>query len=359
MNRKIENLNIEYSDTEYFTVNDLKIDLSYQCDYTVLTSVRNVGKSYAAMQYALEMIQNGKTVLWERYNKDEFSMAVKTWQNFAPELRPIKGNIKTFLDESTGGKLLIIQTSLASNIKGYDDDLDKLPIIEIKDEFLPVRYTNNTRFLNEFSDAMEIRKTFKRNSDMRSLYLGNNLNWMNPYTIGWSIPPIKSGDTVKITDTYTFNKDEFKLSANRSILWHSIKPTEKMLNRIFKNEIASLNQSDLSEYFNNQFYKEYESIAKCPDMKTQLSPNEIMSDGYYMNFRFYDGKMYICKVSHDKGKNVFVSEPEYIDIETRHLRVKSVGKEMERHFDDGICIFDSMNTYYAFFRWVVNLRKRL
>lgn len=359
MNRKIETLDVTYSDSEYFTVNDLKLDLSFGCDYTILTSVRNVGKSYAAMEYALELVQSGKTVLWERYNKEEFAMSVKTWANFAPHLKPIKGNIKTLMDDESGGKLLMIQTSLATNIKGYDDDLDKLPVLEIKDEFLPVRYTNNTRFLTEFTDAMEIRKTFKRNSEMRSLYLGNNLNWMNPYTIGWQIPPLKSGETLKITDIYTMNKDEIKLSASRSILWHSIKPTEKMLNRIFKNEVASLNQSDLSEYFNNQFYKEYECIEKCPDMKIQLSPHEIMSENYYMNFRFYNGKMYICKVAHDRNKEVFVSEPEYIDIEKRHLRVKSIGHEMERHFDNGMCIFDSMNTYYAFFRWIVNLRKRL
>ena len=358
MQRKIQRLKPEYTDSEYYTVLDLKLDLSYDADYTVLTSVRNVGKSYSAMQYAYELIKEGKTVLWERYNKDEFSMAVRTWENFTNELKLVKGAIKTFEHES-GGKLLLIQTSIASNIKGYDDALESLPVLEIKDEFLPVRYTNNTRFLNEFTDAMEIRKTFKRNSDMRSLYLGNNLNWMNPYTVAWSIPPVNSGEVLKITDTFTIKHGDNEYQSSRSILWHSIKPTQKMLSRIFKNEVSSMNQGSLNEYFDNQFYKEYESIAKCPDMKIQLSPNEIMSNGYYMNYRVYDGKMYICKIAHDKNKPVYVSEPEYIDIDTNHLRVKAVGKEFETQFDNGRCIFDSMNTYYAFFRWVVNLRKRL
>lgn len=359
MQRKIQKLNPSYTDSEYYTIDDLKIDLSYDTDYTVLTSVRNVGKSYSAMQYAYELIKQGKTVLWERYNKDEFAMSVRTWENFAQDLIPIKGSIKTFEHELSGGKLLMIQSSVASNIKGYDDELDKLPVLEVKDEFLPVRYTNNTRFLNEFSDAMEIRKTFKRNSDMRSLYLGNNLNWMNPYTVAWSIPPVNSGDVLRIIDTYNIKHGNQEYQSSRSILWHSIKPTQKMLSRIFKNEISSLNQSSLNEYFDNQFYKEYENIAKCPDMKIQLSQYEIMSNGYYMNFRIMDGKLYFCRVSHDKNKPVYVSEPEYIDIDTDHLRVKSLGKQLEDYFDAGRCIFDSMNTYYAFFRWIVNLRKRL
>ena len=147
MQRKIQRLKPEYTDSEYYTVLDLKLDLSYDADYTVLTSVRNVGKSYSAMQYAYELIKEGKTVLWERYNKDEFSMAVRTWENFTNELKLVKGAINTFEHES-GGKLLLIQTSIASNIKGYDDALESLPVLEIKDEFLPVRYTNNTRFLN-------------------------------------------------------------------------------------------------------------------------------------------------------------------------------------------------------------------
>lgn len=359
MQRKIEKINAPECETEYYTRFDLELDLSYNTDYTVLTSVRNVGKSYSAMVYALDLVKQGKTVLWERYTKDEFNMSVKAWENFAPDLVNVKGSIKMLADADSDGKLILIQTSVANNIKGYDDEFDKLPVLEVKDEFLPVRYTSNTRFINEFTEAMEIRKTFKRNGHMRSLYLGNNLNWLNPYTIGWNMPLVQNGERLKITDTFNINKEDLNISAQRTILWHSIKPTQKMLTRIFGHEIASLNKADLNEYFDNGFYKEYEAFGKCPDMRTPLTHYELMSDGYYIGTRIYDGKMYMCKVNHNKNCQVYVSEPEYIDYMNNHIRMKSVGREMESRFDSGLCVFDNMNTYYAFFRWVVNLRKRL
>lgn len=359
MQRKIEKLGIPICETEYYTKFDLQADLSYNCDYTVLTSVRNVGKSYSAMSYALDLIHDGKTVLWERYNRDEFKISVNAWLNFAPDLELVKSGLKTLIDPISGGKLILIQTSTANNIKGYDDEYDRLPVLEIKDEFLPIRYTNNTRFISEFNESMEIRKTFKRNGEMRSLYLGNNLNWVNPYTVGWNMPIVENGQRIKVTDTFSLRNDDYDLSAIRTILWHSIKPTQKMLSRIFKQEIASMNKADLSEYFDNAFYKEYQAIAKCPDLKTPLSNFELMSDGYYMGVRIYDGKFYFAKVNHNKNVETYVSEPEYIDFETRHLRIKSVGIEFQNHFNAGLCIFDSMNTYYAFFRWIINLRKSL
>lgn len=359
MQRKVEKVKAQEPQTEYYSKFDLEIDLSFNTDYTVLTSVRNIGKSYSAMQYALSLIEQGKTVLWERYTKDEFAMSVRAWENFAPDLKNIKGKIKNLIDEESGGELIIIQTSVANNIKGYDNSLEKLPVLEVKDEFLPVRYTNNTRFINEFTEAMEIRKTFKRNGNMRSLYLGNNLNWLNPYTIGWNMPLVQNGERIKVTDTFNINKEDVDISAQRTILWHSIKPTQKMLTRIFGHEIASLNKTDLNEYFDNGFYKEYDAFGKCPDMRTPLAPYEIMSQGYYIGIRIYDGKMYMCKVNHNANAEVYVSEPEYIDYENNHIRMKSVGREFENRFDGGLCIFDNMNTYYAFFRWIVNIRKRL
>lgn len=358
MQRRIEKIIAPECSTEYYTKYDLELDLSYNTDYTVLTSVRNIGKSYSAMEYALDLVKSGKTVLWERYTKDEFAMSLRAWQNFAPDLKVNKGSIRMLTDEESGGKIILIQTSVANNIKGYDDDFDKLPVLEIKDEFLPVRYNNNTRFLNEFTEAMEIRKTFKRNGPMRSLYLGNNLNWLNPYTIGWNMPLVQNGERVKVIDTFNINKD-VDISAQRTILWHSIKPTQKMLTRIFSHEIASLNKADLNDYFNNGFYKEYDSFGKCPDLKIPLVPYEIMSENYYIGIRIYEGKMYMCKVNHRNSSEVYVSEPEYIDYENNHVRLKSVGREFENRFDSGLCIFDNMNTYYAFFRWIVNLRKRL
>lgn len=341
---------------EYFTKFDIEHMLSYDCDYSVVTSIRNLGKSYACMQHCIDLIKDGKTVLWERYNKDEMALACKTWENFAPDLTYVKSEgIKTYTDEISGGELMIISTSVANNIKGYDADYEHLPVLEVKDEFLPVRYNRNDRFINEFREAMEIRKTFKRNGPMRSIYLSNCLNWINPYTINWKIPPVTGGECIKITDTFVYGD----LKEQRKILWYSVKPTDAQMKRVMKTEVSSMNIASFDEYFNNAFYKEYDVFGKCPDMSKSLSKQELMTEGYYMNYRSYNGRFYIQRVQHERNKIVFVSEPQYVDFEIRHFRDKQLSTMFESYFNAGVLVFDTSETYYAFLRWIINSRKQL
>lgn len=348
-------------DSPYYTKENLLIDMALDCDYTVLTSVRNIGKSYSAMCYAGDLINMGKTVVWERYNKDEYQLAKNTLVNFFPDYVDIsKGSLTCLQNEESGGKIYIVQTSTANNLKGYDEkDYDSLPVLEIKDEFLPIRYNNSTRLTTEYFLAMEIRKTFKRNGPMRSLYLGNNLNWLNPYTMNWTMPLVSIGERVKVIDTYKLKFNEEEITSDRTILWHSIKPSEQMLKRIFSSEVASLNQDSLEEYFSNEFYKEYSCIGKCPDMQKPLAKYEIMSENYFIGIREYNGKLYFCHINHDVNKPVYVSETVYVDVDKGFIKLKSMGAEFENLLNTGFCIFDSQKTYFAFFRWIINLRKRV
>lgn len=358
--RRMKEVEITHkAEKEYWDVKDLEYLLSFNCDYTVVSSVRNLGKSYAGMTHARMQIEKGKTVLWERYSKDEFGMAVKAWQATAPNL--VKTDTKgyhEYVDEVTGGKLLLVQTSVATNLKGYDDLPDKLPVFEYKDEFLPVRYLNANRFLNEYSDAMEIRKTFKRNGPMRSIYLSNCLNWMNPYTVNWNIPPIDTGKARIVYDTYSVKLGNETISDTRSIIWESVKPTDAQIRRILRTEVSSMNVKDLDSYLDNEFYKEYNKVERCPDMSVQLQPIQLMSEGYYMSYRIYNGRYYFCKVKPNKTVNTYVSEKACIDIDTQHYRYPAMAKDFEDKFNDGLCIFDSSQTLMAYQRWLINLRKR-
>lgn len=347
-------------DQEYYTVNDLKYALSFNADYTVITSIRNLGKSRSAMDLAKEKIEQGKTVLWERYNKDEFKIARKTWENYYPELGKGSdaGGYLEYELEDTGGKLLLAQTSV-NNIKGYDDDYDRLPVFEIKDEFLPVRYTNNTRFLNEYHDAMEIRKTFKRNGPMRSIYLSNCLNWLNPYTVNWQVTPIDTGTAKLFTDVFSIKVDGETISDKRTILWESVQPTKAQIKRIMRNEVSSMNVNSLDGYMDNEFYKEYSKIEKCPDMRIQLEPVQLMSEGYYFGYRIYNGRFYFCKVNPNKNVTTYVGEKNYIDIDTKHFRYPAFARDFEDRFNNGQCVFDSTQTLMAYQRWLINLRKKV
>lgn len=345
---------------EFYDIRDLEYLLSFNADYTVISSIRNLGKSFSAMQHAKKQIDNGKTVLWERYNRDEFRLALKTWINFYPDLSKPNdaGGYLELNNDDTGGRLLICQTSVATNIKGFDDTPDRLPIFEYKDEFLPVRYLNQNRLLTEYSDAMEIRKTFKRNGKMRSIYLGNCLNWINPYTVAWGMSPPDTGTAKLILDTFSVNTDDEVITDSRSIIWENVKPSKTQIKRIMRTEVSSMNVDSLDDYVDNQFYKEYSKIGKCPDMSIQLADIQLMSEGYYFSYRVCDGRLYFCQIKPANSKTTYVSEKAYIDIDKNHLRYIGLGAQFEDKFNAGLCVFDSTKTLMAYQRWLINLRKR-
>lgn len=359
--RRVKEIKIEHDKNKpFYDLADIDYLCSFNTNYIIINSIRNLGKSYAGMMHAKRNIDRGKTILWERYNKDEFALSYGAWCNTFPDLVPVtdKG-LKYLVNEETGGKAIMIQTSVANNLKGYDDVLEHLPVFEYKDEYLPIRYLQNNRLLFEFEEAMEIRQTFKRNGNMRSIYLGNNLNWINPYSIGWELTPVNTGFAKIFYDTYSVTVNGEKVSKTRSILLESPKPTQAQIKRILESKVTSSGVDvDLEGYLDNTFYKEYDKIAKCPDMTVQLSEYELMSQGYYFGFRIFEGRYYFTRIKHASGKTVFVSEKEYIDIDEKHFRRKELASLLEDAFNKGLCIFDSTNTLMAYYRWLINNRKR-
>ena len=359
--RKVKTIKIEHDKNKpFYDLADLDYLCSFNTDYIIVNSIRNLGKSYAGMMHAKRNIDRGKAVIWERYNKDEFALSYGAWLNTFPELVPVNDRgLKMLVDEETGGKVYMLQTSVATNLKGFDDILDNLPVFEYKDEYLPVRYLQNNRLLYEFSDAMEIRQTFKRNGSLRSMYLGNNLNWINPYSIGWELTPVNTGYAKIYYDTYSVELDGERVNQTRSIIMESPKPTNAQIRRILESKVTSSGKDiDIDDYLDNEFYKEYDKIAKCPDMSIQLSEYELMSQGYYFAYRIYNGCYYFTKVKHANGKTVFVSEKEYIDIDEKHFRRKELASVLEDAFNRGLCIFDNTNTLMSYYRWLINNRKR-
>ena len=187
----------------FWDIRMLKKLLSHNCDYTCATSPRSVGKSFSAMTLAKECIDRGENVVWERYNKVELGLALSTWTDFAPFLKKeaIPNGVGwKLIDESSGGHVALIPWNIPQNAKG----LDSAYIWEIKDEFIPESYKQKTRIFTEFDDAMSVRKSIIRKYPTRSIYLANAIQWINPYTTNWGLPPVDVGYALKAIQDFSY-----------------------------------------------------------------------------------------------------------------------------------------------------------
>lgn len=355
MNRKMkiypENLP---PDLEYFDISTLKKRLAHNTDYTIFNSPRAVGKSYAGMSLCSEIIDRGENVVWERYNMSELSVALNTWMSFRPDLEKTtigKGQ-GWKLESSSGGHVALISWSIAQNAKGLDSPY----IYEIKDEFIPERYTNKTRLDTEFADAMSVRKSIIRGYPTRSIYFANNIQWINPYTIAWGVPPVDRGSYLKIIDTFELGE----LKDTRTILWENIAMTSAMIKRTFHTTVAGAqSQEDVEQYYENATRQEYSRIGTCPDMSIQLAPLQLMSQDYYMGYRVCNGSMYWTRTRPRTDIETYVSEAAYIDASKKRFRDPSLSPQIEKYFNEGRCIFDSPETLIALQRWLFHNRQRI
>lgn len=341
----------------FWDVEDLKKLLSYGGDITIATSTRNIGKTRAAMDFTMERLNKGENVAWERYTKKQLGKTVKTWLEYAPwmEKSTMEDGEGVILEHTNGSQIIFIPYSLSDNVKGIDIPLT----YEIKDEFIPERYTTKTRIDTEFESAMSVRKSLKRNGPMRSIYLANCICWQNPYCMEWEIGPIDMGITRKITDKYSVKIDGEVYSETRCIVWENIAMTPAMIKRNLKSDLVAMNEKDIVDYYHNATNVEYTKIGNCPNPNTPLINYQIMSDGYYMGYRMYNGCAYIVNVKPRLDVPTYVGEPEYIDLDKKHFRYVPLGKDFEALFDAGRCIFDSAKTIMAFQRWIWHLRKRM
>ena len=343
----------------YWTLKDLKRTLSYGATFNTLASPRNVGKSYSAMELCQEQLDKGQSVAWGRYNKIELSASIKAWTQFNPELKPVKSegsDIKTYADECTGGRISFFTWSRSQNLKGIDEPFKYI----VCDEFIPERYTEKTRLDTEFNDWTSVYLSLARRYNPKVVMLSNNIFWMNPFYDKWNVIPFPKGKTLVVKDTLTADIDGDLYKSVRRVVNENIGMSKSMVKAtIEQTNVQFSTSAEMQRYYDNATKAEYTKIAKCPDLSIPLESLQLMTDGYYMGFRIYDGQLYISKIKVDISKETAVSEPEYINFEKKHYRSKSYIQYFEPQFNAGNCVFDSGETLTHFLRWIRHNRRMI
>lgn len=346
-------------DEPYYDIGMLKKLLSHNCDYTILSSPRSVGKSFAAMSLCAECLDRGESCVWERYNRSELATALDSWLGFREglEKETIGNGTGWKLHDPNGGHIALISWNIPQNAKG----LDGAYIWEVKDEFIPESYKQKTRIFSEYADAMSVRKSVIRQYPTRSIYLANCIQWVNPYTTAWRLPPVDVGTAVKASQDYTYESRSGRIfKGTRTIIWENIAMTDAMIARTFQESVAgATSEEELRAYYDNATKQEYSRIEECPDKRIQLEDLQLMTLDYYMGYRIHDGKLYWTQIKPRGDLPVYVSEPDYIDIRHKRFRDPSLSPRLEQYFNSGLCIFDSTETLVALQRWLFNNRRRI
>lgn len=342
----------------YWDIDDVNLLLSHHADINIAMSPRNYGKSYAGRVKCHQFMDKGETVGWLRYNKLEMEKAINSWMEFDSnlELSRDKNGVKVLTDPFTGGRVVFSHWSTAHNNRDTDYPFKML----VYDEIVPPRYTKKTRLDTEFGDWYDTDTSLSRSYNPIKLLICNNIYWMNPFFVQWGIVPFGKGQIQKSTNRVTIEMETGPTTVENTIAVWNVAGTDAIIKRnIQQQALMFRTDAEMQSYYNNEMKQEYTTIAKCPEPKTQLENYQLMSEGYYMGCRYYDGMYYFCKVNWDKDKDTYVSEPAYVDIMKDHYRVNSVGKEFEDAFNAGVCAFDCAETLFSFFRWLRNMRMRV
>ena len=163
-----------------------------------------------------------------------------------------------------------------------------------------------------------------------------------------------------VDDKFTAKVEDKTYETKRRIVSENIAMTPAMIERNLKQIAIGFGSSeDMQQYLDNVTKAEYTTIGQCPDKKVQLEGIQLMSDGYYMGFREYDGMFYFCKIKPDYNKETAVSEPSYIDFTKNHWRTPKYNQFFEDIFNSALCVFDTPETLNAFLRWLRHNRNRI
>ena len=344
---------------EFWELKDLKKLLSYGSDIVTAQSPRNIGKSYSAMQLASEVLNKGGCIAWGRYNKVELGQAISTFKEYAPDMEDYKldsSTCKGLVDPCTGGKIVFFPWNRSQNMKGLDMPFKYM----ICDEFIPERYTEKTRMDTEFSDWNSVYLSLARNHGTKAIMLSNCIYWQNPFFLQWGIPPFGKGKILIADATFSAEVEGVRYETKRRIANENIAMTGAMIQRNLKQIAVGFgSDADMKTYLENVTKAEYTTIGECPDKKIQLADIQLMSDGYYMGFREYDGMFYFCKIKPNFAKETAVSEPAYIDFKKNQWRTPKYSQFFEEIFNSALCVFDNAETLNAFLRWLRHNRTKV
>ena len=339
---------------KYWTIRDLKylLSLGGKGDIFIANSPRNYGKTYSAIELSIECLRAGQSIAYGRYNKPELASSIADWLVKCPELIPIKvegSQLKWFEYPGTGSRIAFFIWNISQNVKGTDWPFQYI----ICDEFIPERYTNKTRYDTEFKDWSSVYKSLARSYNPTVIMIANNIQWVNPFYIAWDILPVNKGKIDRYTKYFNITVDGENFKTHRTIVIENVPATKEIIKRNLKQQAISFNSdAEMMRYFDNETKQEYTAIAKCPDMTKPLINVQIMSMGYYMRPRAYNGRFYWQKVQHDNTVVCVTSEPEYVDYDQNTFKNKSVNDGLEDSFNNGQCVFDSTDTLMAFMRFL-------
>lgn len=356
--RTIKEFRTNYPENmEFWGLRAIKKLLSYGGDVSMAMSPRNYGKTRGGMDLTVEALNDGQNVVWERYDKSGLGKTVQTLMDYIPNLE--KRSLETgciLQEDGADAKIICLPYGLSDNIKGLD-----IPNIayEIKDEFIPERYTNKTRLETEFDASMSVRKTLKRNGPMRSLYLANCISQFNPYFLAWNITPLDKGVIRRIEDTVDITVDGVRYQDRTVIVAENVAGTPAIIKRNLRSDMLSMNKNQLESYFDNEMRQEYTKIEQCPDRTVPLQPMQMLDQGYYFSYRVFNDRLFFTKVKPRFDIKTYVSTKDYIDIAKNQFRYPGLGKDFEAMFNSGRCLFDCAQTIAAFEGWLWNLRRRV
>lgn len=347
-------------DRAYWDKSDVNRLFSFNADVAIAMSPRDYGKSYAGRAKLWEYMNKGESVAWGRYNARELNRAKRTWLEMYPELTEVNTGHGTWMlkDECTGGEVHGVYWNISQNMK--DTDFKNGLCAVVYDEFIPERYTSKPRMDTEFNDWYSVDTSISRDFNPKRLMIANNIYWQNPFFLQWEIPPFKKGLIMKNTNDIEIETPAGKLKSRTTIVMENVSATRAILQRNIKQQgLKFRNQHDMQEYYDGATQQEYTAIAKCPDMSIQMGALQLMTEGYYMSYRKYEGKYYWTRCKYDNTKPTYVSEPAYIDLSRNHFRKTGLGTTLEDLFNQGLCVFDSGQSVIAFLRWLRHMRGRV
>ena len=289
---------IKYNDDDEFWKAD-KL-LSYDADIMIAMSIRNLGKTYSAMQLIKNKVSKGYACCWSRWSDGETKLAMSEFFDGEDIGKNSDKNVwvKETLNSSaykithveSGGTLYFLSVKMAYKHKGLD-------IASLKywvwDEFLPEFYENQTH-KNELNLKFNsLYTTLRRNNpNFRVLLLSNNISWFNALYEQWGISPFPSGEIRTFIQKSNVKLHEgFKLPEIRVVM-ESVLPTKKQIERVIRDEIMKGSASKIIDYLNNVTRDNFTLYEKCPDLSIPLHPADWVYLGKTYTFRIYKDTLY-------------------------------------------------------------------
>lgn len=311
--------------------------LSHGADVSVSLSIRDLGKSYGAVQTtikkALAQGFNCAILRWDLGEVKKMADDVFDWSEIHGKDNPEGVYFKTAVADHvfyyehavTRARLYFLSVKASNKNKGLD--IKNLKWV-FYDEFIPEIYDTQTRRLQEFDRFTSMYLTLVRdNRNMRVMLAANCITWFHGYFEAWNIRPFASGMIIK----QKFEVEVDGIRRSFSIAVENVKPTRAMMERILKNE-AVRGKRFTREYFENITGDNMGFIATCPRSDVPLFSAQWVFMGRYYSFRYHDGLYYWMETS---KRDVDTYTTSKSDVGPRVIRDRQMGRTFDQLYDSG------------------------